>query len=318
VIAALPRRGRIVDDRTGFALGRTTQPPAWNDPRVPSLTDPLNSLIGFLSTHAVSLVLISVALLFLVRGAKPLIHRLLIGAFRAQQVAIGDQPVHRAEMERRVATIEDLLSKAIRALVLGAIVALILGLFDLWSLVAGLGIVIAAVTLAGQSIILDFLMGILILAEGQYFKGDIVLINGIEGTVEEVTLRRTLIRDVRGTLHMFSNGLVRSPANLTRTFAAASIEIDGVSDGDVEAVIAVLGEVGRQLAADEELGPLLLDTPGYTGTTRLTSAGATVRMSGKVRPEARARVEQEMRRRVAGALAERGLKLIRPGGYRAQ
>ena len=284
---------------------------------VSNLPEPLNSLVAFLSTHAVSLVLISVALLFLFRGAQPLIHRLLIGAFRAQQVAIGDQPVHRAEMERRVATIEDLLSKAIRALVLAAIVALVLGLFDLWSLVAGLGVVIAALTLAGQSIILDFLMGILILAEGQYFKGDIVLINGIEGTVEEVTLRRTLIRDVRGTLHMFSNGLVRSPANLTRTFAAASIEIDGVSDGDVEAVIEVLGEVGRSLAADEKLGPLLLDVPAYSGTTRLTSAGATVRMTGKVRPEARAQVEQEMRRRVAGAIAERGLKLIRPGGYRA-
>ena len=301
-----------------FAVGRTTHRLAWNDAGVSSLPEPLASLVVWLSGHAVSLVLISIALLFLFRGAQPLIHRLLIGAFRAQQVAIGDQPVHRAEMERRVATIEDLLSKAIRALVLAAIVALVLGLFDLWSLVAGLGVVIAALTLAGQSIILDFLMGILILAEGQYFKGDIVMINGIEGTVEEVTLRRTLIRDVRGTLHMFSNGLVRSPANLTRTFAAASIEIDGVSDGDVEAVIEVLGEVGRALAADEELGPLLLDTPDYSGTTRLTSAGATVRMTGKVRPEARARVEQEMRRRVAGAIAERGLKLIRPGGYRAQ
>jgi len=284
---------------------------------VSNLPEPLNGLVTFLSGHAVSLVLISIALLFFFRGAQPLIHRLLIGAFRAQQVAIGDQPVHRAEMERRVATIEDLLSKAIRGLVLAAIIALILGLFDLWSLVAGLGVVIAALTLAGQSIILDFLMGILILAEGQYFKGDIVLINGIEGTVEEVTLRRTLIRDVRGTLHMFSNGLVRSPANLTRTFAAASIEIDGVSDGDVEAVIEVLAQVGRSLAEDEKLGPLLLDTPGYSGTTRLTSAGATVRMTGKVRPEARAQVEQEMRRRVAGAIAERGLKLIRPGGYRA-
>ena len=282
-----------------------------------SLPEPLNSLIVWLSTHAISLVLISIALLFLFRGARPLIHRVLIGAFRAQQAAVGDQPVHRAEMERRVVTIEDLLSKSIRGLVLAAIIALILGIFDLWSLVAGLGVVIAALTLAGQSIILDFLMGFLILVEGQFFKGDIVLINGIEGTVEEVTLRRTMIRDVRGTLHMFSNGLVRSPANLPRTFAAASIEIDGVSDGDVEAVIEVLGEVGRSLAEDEHLGSLLLDTPGYTGTTRLTSAGATVRMSGKVRPEARAQVEQEMRRRVAAAIAARGLKLIRPGAYRA-
>jgi len=284
---------------------------------VTSLPEPLNGLIAWLSTHAISLVLISIALLFLFRGARPMIHRLLIGMFRAQQAAVGDQPVHRAEMERRVATVEDLLSKATRGLVLAAIVALVLGIFDLWSLVAGFGVVIAALTLAGQSIILDILMGFLILIEGQYFKGDIVLINGIEGTVEEVTLRRTMIRDVRGTLHMFSNGLVRSPANLTRTFAAASIEIDGVSDGDVEAVIEILGEVGRSLAEDEHLGPLLLDTPGYTGTTRLTSAGATVRMSGKVRPESRAQIEQEMRRRVAAAIAARGLRLIRPGAYRA-
>jgi small conductance mechanosensitive channel len=282
------------------------------------LPEPFATLVTWLSGHAVSLVLISVAALFLLRGAKPLIHRVLVGAFRAQQMAVGDQPVHRIETERRVATIEDLLLKTVRGLVLFAIVALILGLFDLWSIVAGLGVVIAALTLAGQSIILDFLMGVLILTEGQYFKGDTVQINGVEGVVEEVTLRRTMLRDARGTLHMFSNGLVRSPANLTRTFSQATIEMDGVADGDVEAVIAILGEVGRSLVDDEVLGPKLLDVPGYTGTTRLTSAGATVRMSGKVHPEARTQVEQEMRRRVAAAIAARGIKLIRPGAYRVQ
>lgn len=283
-----------------------------------SLPEPFATLVTWLSGHAVSLVLISVALLFLMRGAKPLIHRILVGIFRAQQLAVGDQPVHRAETERRVATIEDLLLKTVRALVLLAIAALMLGLFDLWSLVTGLGVIVAAITLAGQSIVLDFLMGVLILSEGQYFKGDTVLINGIEGVVEEVTLRRTMLRDARGTLHMFSNGLVRSPANLTRTFSQATIEMDGVSDGDLEAVIEILNEVGRAIAEDEQLGPKCLSVPGYTGTTRLTSAGATVRMSGKVNPDARALVEQEMRRRVAAGIAARGIKLIRPGAYRAQ
>jgi len=188
-----------------------------------------------------------------------------------------------------------------------------MGLFDLWSLMAGLSVVIAALTLAGQSIILDFLMGILILAEGEYFKGDTVLINGIQGTVEEITLRRTLVRDNRGVLHMVSNGLVRSPANLTRTYTQATLELDGVADGDVEALIEIMDGVGEAIALDEQLGPLLVSTPGYTGTTRLTAAGATVRMSGKVRPEARSRVQHEMRRRVAAELAARGISLIRPG-----
>ncbi len=284
---------------------------------MPSVTDPLNGLTSWLSGHAIGLVIVSIALLFLFRGAQPLVHRLLVGAFRAQQLAVGDEPVHKAETERRVSTIEDLLSKVLRGLVIAGLVAVLLGIFDLWSVVTGLGIVLAALTIAGQSIILDVLMGILILVEGQYFKGDVVQINGIEGTVEEVTLRRTMVRDVRGTLYSFSNGLVRSPANLTRTYATASIEIDGVADRDVEAVIEVLGEVGRALAEDPALAPQLLAVPGYTGTTRLSSSGATVRMGGKVRPESRALVEQEMRRRVAAAIGARGVELIRPGAYRA-
>jgi small-conductance mechanosensitive channel len=284
---------------------------------VPTLTDPLNGLISWLSGHAIGLAVVSIALLFLFRGARPLVHRLLIGAFRAQQLAVGDEPAHKAETERRVATIEDLLSKVLRGLVIAGLIAVVLGIFDLWSVVAGLGIVLAALTLAGQSIILDYLMGILILVEGQYFKGDTVQINGIEGTVEEVTLRRTLVRDIRGTLYSFSNGLVRSPANLTRTYATASIEVDGVADRDVEAVIEVLGDVGRAIGDDPALAPLLLSTPGYTGTTRLSSSGATVRMGGKVRPESRALVEQEMRRRVAAAIGARGIELIRPGASRA-
>lgn len=282
---------------------------------VSTSSESLNSLTAWLSANVVDLVLISFALLFFLRGAQPLVHRALMGVFKAQQVAVGDQPVQKAEVERRVATIESLLLKAVRGLVLFAIIALILGLLDLWSLVAGLGVLFAAITLAGQSIVLDYLMGILILTEGQYFKGDTVVINGIEGVVEDVTLRRTLVRDARGTLHSFSNGLVRSPANLTRTFSQATVEIDGVADGDVEALIQIITEVGQALSDDPEIGPRLLEAPGYTGTTRFTSAGATVRMSGKVRPDSRTLVEQEMRRRVAAAIAARGIQLIRPAAY---
>lgn len=284
---------------------------------MPDLSASLGPLTSWLSSHAVGLALVSIGLLFLFRGARPLIHRLLLGAFRAQQLAVGDEPAHRAETNRRVETLEDLLSKALRGLVVFAIIAVLLGMFDLWPMMAGLGLVLAALTLAGQSIILDYLMGILILVEGQYFKGDTVQIGTVEGVVEEVGLRRTLIRDVRGTLHSISNGVIRTSANLTRTYAAATIEIDGIADRDVEAVIEAMGAVGGDLSADPAIGPQLLTEPGYSGTTRLSASGATLRMSGKVRPESRALVEQEMRRRVAAALASRGIELIRPGAYRA-
>jgi small conductance mechanosensitive channel len=231
----------------------------------------------------------------------------------AQAATLGEGPANEQEANRRVATIEDLLNKSLRLAVLGGLVALVLGLFDLWSLLAGFGLVLAALTFAGQSIILDIIMGVLILLEGQYYKGDTVQINMIDGVVEEVGIRRTVIRDARGTLHSISNGLVRSSANFTRTYAAAILDVDGVADGDVEAVITMLGEIGEAIAADETLAPLLQDAPGYAGTTRFSSSGATLRLSCRVRPDGRVRVETEMRRRVAAGLAARGIVLVRPG-----
>ena len=273
---------------------------------MPDMTEQTETLVAWLQENALALVVVAVGLLLLYRWARPTIHRVLTQLVATQAKTLADNPVAASDTAKRVATIEDLLVKALKAGVILALVVLVLGIFDLWSVLAGVGLVLAALTLAGQSIVLDYLMGILILVEGQYFKGDVVRINAIEGTVEEVGLRRTLVRDVRGTLHSVSNGEIRMSANLTRTYAVAMVLIDGVPDQDLDRAIAVLEQVGRDLAADPALEGLFLDTPGYTGTTALTSAGATIRLSGRVMPEERIKVEVEMRRRVAARDVRRG------------
>ena len=282
---------------------------------MPDPTVATTQLASFLSSHAFDLLLIGILALVVMRGLKPWIHKILVRVMHAQSKTISGEAVDRLETDRRVATVEDLINKLLRALVAAGILAIVLGIFNLWSLVAGLGLVLAALTLAGQSIILDYLMGILILVEGQYFKGDTVLLGTVEGVVEEVGIRRTVIRDVRGTVHSISNGTIRQSANLTRTYGQATVEIDGVADRDVETVIEVLNEVGVAIAADPEFEGMFLTVPAYAGTTRLSSSGATLRISGRVRPEVRSRIEQELRRRVAASMAARGVELIRPGTY---
>ena len=262
--------------------------------------------------------LIAVVVLFLVyRWARPAIHRVLVRVMHAQQADLADDPALLAETDRRVATLEDLFAKILRFAVVVALIIVVLGVFDLWSVLAGLGLVLAALTLAGQSIILDYLMGILILTEGQYFKGDVVQLGTVEGTVEEVGLRRTVVRDARGTVHSVSNGTIRVSSNRTRTYALATVDIEGIADRDVEGVIEVLDAVGRALSEEEAFAPMLQDVPGYAGTIRLSSAGATLRLSGRVRPDARFQVEAEMRRRVAAGMAAAGIEPIRPGTYGA-
>ena len=180
----------------------------------------------------------------------------------AQQDELSGDPALIEETDRRVATLEDLFAKILRFAVVVALMIVFLGVFDLWSVVAGLGLVLAALTLAGQSIILDYLMGILILTEGQYFKGDVVQLGTVEGTVEEVGLRRTVVRDARGTVHSVSNGTIRVSSNRTRTYALATVDLDGIADRDVEGVIEVLDAVGLALSEDEAFAPMLLDVPG--------------------------------------------------------
>ena len=194
------------------------------------------------------------------------------GSSTPRPTTLGDDSVRRLEIDKRVETIEDLVSKVLRALVVFALVAVIFGIFDLWPIFAGLGLLLAAITLAGQDIVLDYLMGVLILVEGQYFKGDIIRVGAVEGTVEEVGLRRTVIRDPRGTLHSISNGLIRASANRTRSYAMAVVEIEGIADGDVERVIGVLDAVGA--AAVQVSGAI--EAPA--GHTRLRRHDPTVRL----------------------------------------
>jgi small conductance mechanosensitive channel len=281
---------------------------------MPDLTAQTDALIGWLSTNGVALAIVAVVLLLAYRWARPAVHRALVAMAHAQATTLGDDSGRRIEVEKRVATFEDLITKVLRALVVFAFVVVVFGIFDLWPMLAGLGLVLAAITLAGQAIVLDYLMGVLILLEGQYFKGDIIRVGAVEGTVEEVGLRRTVVRDPRGTLHSISNGLVRESANLTRSYAMAMVHIDGIADGDVERAIAVLDAVGQTAAEDPVLAESLIDAPRYTSTTTLSAYGATLRMAGRVQPEQRVRVEAELRRRVAAALAEAGIEPIRPPG----
>jgi len=135
----------------------------------------------------------------------------------------------------------------------------------------------------------------------------VVSINGVEGTVEEIGLRRTTVRDVTGTVHTIANGEIRITSNLTRYYANAVVDVVGIPEGDVERAIEVMNQVGAQIAADDEWKSRLLETPTFAATTAFTDLGATIRMTGRVLPADRWRVAAELRRRLSIALADSGI-----------
>jgi small conductance mechanosensitive channel len=267
----------------------------------------LSELSNWIVTHGLALIVGGLVLFGLYRLAESLIPRVVAGLLQVQQAALSDE-APAAELQKRTTTLQEVLGKLIRAGFLFAIVILVLGVFDLFGALAGLSLLAAALTLAGQAIVLDYLMGVLILIEGPFFKGDWIAIQApgvdVEGEVEEITLRRTTLRDALGQLQSVSNGLIRVSSNMTRVYSLATAELQVLRPADLDRALATAARVARDLGQDRGWDDRIAAGPIDTWVTALTLDGATIRVQRHVPPSDRLAATSELRRRLLAAFTE--------------
>jgi len=215
-----------------------------------------------------------------------------------------------AELERRIGTLQGL-GERIAAIVIVVIATLtVLDLFEIniGPAVAGLGVVGIAVGLGAQTLIKDWLAGIFVVIENQYSEGDVVRIAGVEGVVEEFSLRRTVLRDLDGTVHSVPNGTIMVASNTTRLWSPLEVELGLPAEADAAAATAIVNRVGEELRADADWGPRILAAPRATHTSREES-GTTLHVSGQVRSLEAAAVRAELLERVTTALEAADVRL---------
>jgi small-conductance mechanosensitive channel len=123
-----------------------------------------------------------------------------------------------ADVQGRVRTVGELIARIGGAVILVIAVLMVLGELgvNIGPAIAGLGLVGIAAGLGAQTLIKDWLAGIFVVLENQYSYGDLVRIGGVEGTVEDFSLRRTLLRDVDGSFHTVPNGQILVATRLSR------------------------------------------------------------------------------------------------------
>jgi small-conductance mechanosensitive channel len=267
-------------------------------------------LTTFLTDNWFALLFWSVLALLAFRLVRPLVRRIADRVIQTRQEQ-GMDPAEVNELRKRMATVEDLVARLLRALVVVVVVVVVLTLLDLVSVILALGLLLAGIAIAGQSIVLDYLMGILILLEGQFYVGDWVAIATnnvpVQGTVEEIGLRRTVLRDVSGTVHSISNGEIRVSSNMTRIYAVLQVEIPILPETDLEKAIAVTNRVGEEMAADPEWKDRLLEAPKYASIPSVTDLGVTLRAAGRVQGADRFMAASDLRRRLLVAYAAEGI-----------
>jgi small conductance mechanosensitive channel len=163
-----------------------------------------------------------------------------------------------------------------------------------------------------QSLVKDIISGLFVLVENQYGKGDVVNIAGVGGLVEDVNLRRTLLRDLDGTVHTIPNGEIVVASNLTRSWARVNTIISVSYGDDLDHVFDVITRVGQEMADDPDWSKDIIEPPKPLGVEGFGDSGIDIRILGDTQPIRQWDVMRELRLRLKKAFDAEGIEIPFP------
>ncbi len=179
-------------------------------------------------------------------------------------------------------------------------------------LLAGLGILGVAVSLASQNLIRDAINGFFIIVEDQYAVGDVIQVGQFSGLVENINLRITQIRDSEGRLITIPNSEVKIVANLSSNWSRADLNIPIAYDTDVEKALILIEEVASRMSNDDVWREKILEEPQVLGIDNFAERGLIIRVWIKTQPLKQWDVSREFRRRIKIAFDDAGFPLLLP------
>lgn len=211
----------------------------------------------------------------------------------------------------RVAGLAPLSRTVVKFGVLGAGAAMALDQLgvSIAALLAGAGIVGVAVGFGAQSLVRDCISGFFLILDGVIAEGDVVNVDGTDGTVEQVGLRVTHIRAFNGQLWYVPNGEIKRVGNWNRQWARVVVQVGLAYEQEVSRGLEVLARVGKQWA--EEHAELVLEPPEAQGVLGLNGSDVTVRLVIKIDNATKQLwpAERELRQRVKEAFDAEGIEI---------
>ncbi len=235
------------------------------------------------------------------------------GARIEEKLASTGELVARARAQR-VRTISRTLSTIVFIAALVVVVVTILGIWGvpIGPLVASLSVVGIAVGLGAQDLIKDMIAGMFVLIEDQYAVGDVVQIAGVSGTVEELRLRTTVLRDLNGSVHHVPNGEARVATNITYEFSRVVVDVSVAYDVSIDRAIEAVSDIANGLAADPDWSAAIVDETQILGVEELGDSGVVIRVLLTTDPDERWAVKRELLRRIKNGFDDAGIEIPYP------
>jgi moderate conductance mechanosensitive channel len=169
------------------------------------------------------------------------------------------------------------------------------------------GAIILGFSIGARDTIRDAVAGLQIVMEEQFVMGDTIQTGDTMGRVEQLTLRRTVVRDGRGALVSLANGEMRSVSNLSRDWSQAFVDIGVAGEMPLEKTLQALESAAAALRGDAAWSQALVDGPRVLGVQRFDHTGATLRLQVRTAPMRQDEVCRELRRRVQIEFQRQGI-----------
>jgi len=265
-------------------------------------------IVPWLLTHGIKILIIVIGAYILNKVAAKFIER-------AVRITVSPEGIGSEEGEhKRENTLISIFTATatISILVIAALMVFQeLGLM-IGPILAGAGIIGLALGFGGQYLIRDIISGLFIILENQYRIGDVVRFEDVGGTVERISLRMTTLRDLDGTVHHIPHGEIKKVSNLSKYFARVNLNIGVAYHSDLEHVIRIVNQAGKELAEDPKWKDIILKAPQFLRVDDLGDSSVVIKVLGETKPLKQWEVTGELRKRIKIAFDEAGIEIPFP------
>ncbi|MGI0493335.1 mechanosensitive ion channel family protein [Alkalinema pantanalense CENA528] len=259
----------------------------------------------FLLATPLKLLVITIAVYFSTRLSDAVIDRVITSVFQDKRTL--DQFSHRLSI--RLNTLSRVLKSALSLILVGSGVLLALTIIgvDLVPVLAGAGIIGLAVSFACQSLVKDVINGLLILLEDQYAVSDIIKIGNVSGSVENMNLRITQLRDAEGRLITIPNSSISIVENLSKDWSRVDLAVEIDYQSDPDRALSLLKTMAQKMYHESPWNQKILEPPEVLGIDRIDHVGLQIRIWLKTRPLEQFTVAREFRRRLKRLMDQENL-----------
>ena len=268
----------------------------------------IDKIVPWLLDHGIKIIAIVIAAWLL---------NFILSRFIIKGVRIAVKPDSSASKEaekKREDTLIRIFNGALRIVIIT--IACIMSLDEagikIGPILAGAGIVGIAVGFGGQYLIKDIITGLFIILENQYRIGDVVNIDGTGGLVQDISIRKTTLRDLDGTVHHIPHGSIVKVSNLSKDWARVNIDIGIAYNTNLEHLIEVINRTGREMADDPAFKESIITPPSFLRINEFSDSAIIVKILGETKPLKQWDVTGEFRKRLKIAFDREGIEIPFP------